>query len=155
MNRNAQKYTERYFSSKSRLKLLTISFYLTLVNQFSISFLTPYFSYQTTKSFTSLNGIDYKSTAIDSQIPVFTAGLDKMKDREDKIQLLSHVKKLESDFDFVMIDDDLLYESLALLAHNLCIPLEVIASNLVPTLIPKVTFIYTPYDSKKEKCIPE
>ena len=106
--------------------------------EFSITFLTIYFSYQTTKSFTSLNGIDYKSTTIDSQIPVFTAGLDKMKGRKDKTQLLSHAKKLESDFDFVMIDDDLLYESLVLLAHNLCIPLEVIATNLVPTLIPKV-----------------
>ena len=90
-----------------------------------------------------MNGIDHTSTVIDSQIQLFTAGLDKMKGRKDKIQLLSHVKKLESDFDFVMIDDDLLYESLVLLAHDLCIPLEVIATNLVPTLIPKVTFIYT------------
>ena len=85
-----------------------------------------------------MNGIDHTSTVIDSQIQVFTAGLDKMKDRKDKIQLLSHVKKLESDFDFVMIDDDLLYESLVLLAHDLCIPLEVITMNLVPTLLPKV-----------------
>ena len=91
----------------------------------------------------SLNGIDHTSTVIDSQIQLFTAGLDKMKGRNDKIQLLSHVRKLESDFDFVMIDDDLLYESLVLLAHDLCIPLEVIATNLVPALLPKVTFIYT------------
>ena len=87
---------------------------------------------------------------IDSQIQVFTAGLDKMKDRKDKIQLLSHVKKLESDFNFVMIDDDLLHESLVLLAHDLCIPLEVIASNLVPILPPKVSFINTPYDLTKK-----
>ena len=73
-----------------------------------------------------------------------------MKDRKDKIQLLSHVKKLESDFDFVMIDDDLLYESLVLLAHDLCIPLEVIATNLVPTLLPRVTFNNTPYDLRKK-----
>ena len=97
-----------------------------------------------------MNGIDHTSTVIDSQIQVFTAGLDKMKDRKDKIQLLSHVKKLESDFNFVMIDDDLLHESLVLLAHDLCIPLEVIASNLVPILLPKVTFINTPYDLTKK-----
>ena len=98
----------------------------------------------------SLNGIDHTSTVIDSQIQLFTAGLDKMKGRKDKIQLLSHVKKLESDFNFVMIDDDLLHESLVLLAHDLCIPLEVIASNLVPILLPKVTFINTPYDLTKK-----
>ena len=64
-----------------------------------------------------------------------------MKDGKDKTQLPSHIKKLESDFDFVMIDDDLLHESLVLLAHDLCIPLEVIATNFAPTLLPKVTFI--------------
>ena len=73
-----------------------------------------------------------------------------MKDGKDKTQLPSHIKKLESDFDFVMIDDDLLHESLVLLAHDLCIPLEVIATNLVPTLMPRVTFINTPYDLTKK-----
>ena len=128
-----------------------VKYYLSIWSiKFSITFLKLHFSYQTTRSFTSSNGIDYKNTATDSHIQVFTAGLDKMKDRKDKIQLLSHVKKLESDFDFVMIDDDLLYESLVLLAHDLCIPLEVIATNLVPTLLPRVTFINTPYDLTKK-----
>merc|ERR1719278_539398 len=63
-----------------------------------------------------------------------------MNDVKDKTQLPSHIEKLQSDFDFVMIDDDLLHESLVLLAHDLCIPLEVIAINFVPTLLPKGTF---------------
>ena len=45
------------------------------------------------------------------------------EDLETKIKLHEYIKLLETDFDFVMIED-LFLESLVLLANNLCLPLE-------------------------------
>ena len=44
-------------------------------------------------------------------------------DMKNSFKIHEHIKRLETEFDFVMIEE-LLYESLVLLADNLCLPLE-------------------------------
>ena len=45
---------------------------------------------------------------------------DNMK---NSFKIHEHIKRLETEFDFVMIEE-MFYESLVLLADNLCLPLE-------------------------------
>ena len=42
---------------------------------------------------------------------------------KNNFKIHEHIKRLETEFDFVMIEE-LFYESLVLLADNLCLPLE-------------------------------
>ena len=85
-------------------------------------FLQSYFSLQSHITLKSYNRVEQQLPQMGLNQQILDMGL--MKDDLNKAhELNNHIKILEKEFDFVMVEE-FFYESLVLLADRLCFPLE-------------------------------